>query len=95
MASPLPSRGSPTVFRKFCDHVRHSRLAQAGVACVLLGAAVQALDELGSVDLASLPYLGKYAGAILAVAGVSKIFLRLSIAVLTGIGSVGGSEETK
>jgi hypothetical protein len=81
--------------RNLCDHLRHSRLAQAGLACVLLGAGVQALDELGSVNLASLPYLGKYAGAILAVAGLSKIILRLSIAVLTGLSSVSGSGDAQ
>jgi hypothetical protein len=78
------------VFRNLYGHLCRSKLAQAGVACVLLGVGVQALDELGQVDLAAVPYIGKYAGAILATAGVSKIILRAAIAILTAFGSVSG-----
>ena len=73
------------MFAKFLAWLKGSKLAQAGFALVVLGAGVQALDELGAVDLAALPVLGKYAGAILAVAGVCKIALRLAVALLTAL----------
>lgn len=70
------------MFRNIYRAMRASRLAQAGVALVVLGAGVQALDELGSVDLASLPYVGKYAAVILAIAGVLKILMRIAMALV-------------
>lgn len=59
-----------------------SRLAQAGAVLVVLGGAVEALDQLDAVDLSAVPYVGHYAPTIVASAGLLKIVLRLSIALL-------------
>lgn len=76
------------MFGNFWSHLKASRLAQAGFALVVLGGAAEALDQLGTVDLSAVPYVGHYAPAILATAGVIKIILRLAMFLITGIGAV-------
>lgn len=67
------------------EHLRHSKLAQAGTALVILGGLAEALDQVGALDLSSVPYVGKYAPVIIACAGVSKIIVRLAIVLITGL----------
>lgn len=81
------------MFKALIEHLKGSKLAQAGVVLVVLGAGVQAIDELGAVDLASVPYVGHYAGAIVASAGVVKIGLRVAIALITGLGALEAKED--
>lgn len=73
------------------DAIRISRLMQAGVLLVILSGLAEACDQLGAVDMASLPYIGKYAPVILAVAGVAKITLRFAVVI---IGAETAKEET-
>lgn len=73
------------MFRNVFAHLRGSRLAQAGTALVVLGGLTEALDALGAVDLSNLPYVGKYAPAILAVAGTLKITFRLAMFIIGGL----------
>lgn len=77
------------MLRKIFDHVRRSRLAQAGAVLVVLGGTAEALDQLQAVDLSSVPYVGHYAPTIVASAGVLKIVVRLSMALLAGLAGDG------
>jgi hypothetical protein len=60
-------------------------LAQAGVVLVILGGIAQMVDDLQIVDLANVPYVGHYAPAILATAGVLKVGARLAMFLITGL----------
>lgn len=76
------------------DAIKVSRLMQAGMLLVILSGLAEACDQLGAVDMANLPYIGKYAPAILAVAGVAKITLRLAVLII-GAGSPRADGENK
>ena len=73
------------MFHNLYQTIRLSRLAQAGVILVILGGIAQAVDDLGAVDLANVPYVGHYAPAILATAGALKVAARLAIFLITGL----------
>lgn len=64
------------------DAIRISRLMQAGVLLVILSGLAEACDQLGAVNLYSLPYIGPHAAAILAIAGVAKIALRFAVLII-------------
>jgi hypothetical protein len=81
------------MFRHAFSILRASRLAQAGTALVVLGGLTEALDQLGAVDLTGVPFIGSYAPAILATAGVLKIILRLAMFLLTGLSVKAPAEE--
>lgn len=74
-------------------YLRHSRLAQAGTVLVILGALMEFMDSVGALDLSGLPVVGKYAPAILAVAGVLKIVLRLAIVLITGLSAASKGDD--
>lgn len=73
------------MFRRIFEHMCASRLAQAGTVLVVLGGLTEALDQLGALDLTPLPYVGHYAPAILAAAGVLKVGFRLAMFLITGL----------
>jgi hypothetical protein len=54
-----------------------ARLVQAGALLILFSGLAEACDQLGAVDLSAVPFLGKYAPAILASAGVAKVVFRV------------------
>jgi hypothetical protein len=65
------------------DAIKSSRLAQAGFLLVVFGGLTEACDQLGAIDLNSIPSLGHYAPAIIAAIGVAKVVFRV-ITVLIG-----------
>mgnify|MGYP005818171989 CR=1 FL=1 len=65
------------------DAIKGSRLVQTGVILIVLSGMAEALDQLGTVDLSAVPYLGSYSPAILATAGVAKVLLRFIVLIIT------------
>lgn len=73
------------MMRHLYQTMRMSRLAQAGVLLIVLGGLVQAVDDMGMVDLSHVPYIGPYAPTILATAGLLKVGARLAMFLITGL----------
>lgn len=65
------------------DAFKTSRLVQAGVLLIFFSGLAEACDQLGAVDLSSVPYLGKYSPAILATAGLAKVVFRILALLLS------------
>jgi hypothetical protein len=63
------------------DALKSSRLFQAGALLIVFSGLAEACDQLGAVDLSSVPYLGQYAPAIIASIGLAKVVFR-TLAVL-------------
>jgi hypothetical protein len=63
------------------DALKSSKLLQAGALLIVFSGLAEACDQLGAVDLSAVPYLGKYAPAILASVGLAKVVFR-TLAVL-------------
>jgi hypothetical protein len=57
--------------------LKGSKLFQAGALLILFSGLAEACDQLGAVDLSSVPYVGNYSPAILATVGVAKVVFRL------------------
>ena len=65
------------------DALKNSRLMQAGVLLVFFSGLAEACDQLGAVDLSSVPVLGNHAPAILAMVGVAKVLFRVLALLLS------------
>jgi hypothetical protein len=63
------------------DALKGSKLFQAGALLLIFSGLAEACDQLGAVDLSAVPYLGKYAPAIVASVGLAKVVFR-ALAVL-------------
>jgi hypothetical protein len=63
------------------DALKSSKLFQAGALLIVFSGLAEACDQLGAVDLSAVPYLGKYAPAIVATVGLAKVVFR-ALAVL-------------
>lgn len=63
--------------------LKSSRLFQAGALLILFSALAEACDQLGALDLSSVPYLGNYSPAILATVGVAKVVFRTASVLLS------------
>jgi hypothetical protein len=63
------------------DALKSSKLLQAGALLIVFSGLAEACDQLGAVDLSAVPYLGKYAPAIVATVGLAKVVFR-TLAVL-------------
>jgi hypothetical protein len=63
------------------DALKSSKLLQAGALLIVFSGLAEACDQLGAIDLSSVPYLGKYAPAIVATVGLAKVVFR-TLAVL-------------
>ena len=55
---------------------------QAGFLLVILSGLAELCDQLGAVDFAALPGIGKDAPAIIAGIGVTKVVLRALVVLL-------------
>lgn len=67
------------------DAIKGSRLVQAGVLLVLFSGLAEVCDQIGAVDLSSIPYLGHYSPAILATAGLAKVIFRALAIILSAL----------
>jgi hypothetical protein len=65
------------------DALKGSRLVQAGVLLVIFSGLAEGCDQLGAVDLSSVPLVGKYSPAILATAGLAKVLFRALAVILS------------
>jgi hypothetical protein len=63
------------------DALKSSKLLQAGALLIVFSGLAEACDQLGAIDLSAVPYLGKYAPAIVATVGLAKVVFR-TLAVL-------------
>jgi hypothetical protein len=63
------------------DALKSSKLLQAGALLIVFSGLAEACDQLGAIDLSAVPYLGKYAPAIVATVGLAKVIFR-TLAVL-------------
>lgn len=65
------------------DELKRSKLLQAGALLMLFSGLAEACDQIGAVDLSAVPYLGKYAPAILASVGLAKVLFRVLAVLLS------------
>jgi hypothetical protein len=63
------------------DALKSSKLLQAGALLIVFSGLAEACDQLGAIDLSAVPYLGKYAPALVATVGLAKVVFR-TLAVL-------------
>jgi hypothetical protein len=77
------------------DAFKASRLVQAGVLLMIFSGLAEACDQIGALDLSSVPLLGKYGPAILATAGLAKVIFRALALILSAYKAAPTTEATE
>jgi hypothetical protein len=75
------------------DALKSSKLLQAGALLIVFSGLAEACDQLGAIDLSAVPYLGKYAPAIVATVGLAKVVFRTLAVLLSAYQSQKGPSE--